>query len=130
MINPYAPPKTGDTADAQLARRKSWLDLTLTLALLFFLGPSLLLTALAVYERSAGLGIYDPALGGDPRLFERSPLVPIVVACVALGRLALFRPWPIARRYVAAMLTIAILAVLAMATPRLIAPSFYGPDAK
>jgi hypothetical protein len=111
--DPYRPPADSDDEAAHGTRsRSSWLDLMLTSVLAILLVPAMLLNAVLWYERSARLGIYDPALGAGPPLQHRPLLVALLVGLVAVGRLGLGRVRSIAPGYRRALVILAAMAAL------------------
>jgi hypothetical protein len=62
------------------------IDGTPTFAVWLVLSPALLVPPMLAYESAAGVGIYDPALGGDPVLATTtSALAPLPVLLAAFG---------------------------------------------
>jgi hypothetical protein len=90
--------------------------------------PSVLSNALLWYERLSGIGLYDPAVGGDPLWRNRPLLIPLLVAAAGILRLALFRVWPVDAWYRRMLTALIIVALLVAAASQIYPPDFsYAP---
>jgi len=59
---------------------KAWFDAVGVSILALLLLPAILTNALLWYEYLSGIGLYDPAAGGDPAWKHRPLLIPVLVA--------------------------------------------------
>lgn len=95
MTTPAAPPSNSASSNAPPSGH-SKLDVALIVVLVLVLVPAVLFNALIWMERLLGLGIYDPAIGGDPSWRGRPVALPLAVAVVAVIRMVLARRrWPL-----------------------------------
>ena len=104
---------------------RSWPDTALVLALVLTLVPAVWINSVLWLEHLAGLGIYDPGLGGDPAWRGRPLFVPMLVATIALARLALRTLRPIAARQRVGLTIIAVIALLLAAASKIPEPSLF-----
>ena len=131
MANPYSPPggdglprEPNAAEGAAPVVEPRWMarsDVLLLLVLGAAAGPAVFLNALLWFEHFMGLGLYDPAIGGDPAWRTRSVTLPALVGAAAIVRLvAGRRGWSVRRkrfRAYAAVLSIAVLTALAALVP-------------
>ena len=124
MTEQSASPNEGDRATG--TGRAAWPDIVLSLTLACALLPAISFNALLWYEHVAGLGIYDPALGGDPAWRHRPLILPALAFVGAVGRLALRRFWPTAPRNRRATLGLAVIALGTLAASLIPEPSYFN----
>jgi hypothetical protein len=95
MITPAAPSSNDGSSDAP-STGHSKIDVALVVVLVLVLLPAVLLNALLWMERFSGLGVYDPAIGGDPSWRGRPVALPLAVVAAAVLRIVLARKrWPL-----------------------------------
>jgi hypothetical protein len=117
MADPRAESSQASVGDgAKSPTRRPWTDPVVGSILALLLLPAILTNALLWYEHLSGVGLYDPAAGGDPVWKHRPLLTPILVAAAGVLRLALARVWLVGPRYrwiLLALVAVALLMVLA-----------------
>jgi hypothetical protein len=137
MSNPFAPPgdtrpssergAPEDTGGPGQGRWRAAFDTLLFVVLGLTLVPHVLLNAMLWLGHWQGIGMYDPAIGGDPAWRARSAGVPLAAGCIAAARILVARTrLPIGRgfeRAYVAMATVALVTTLVALLPE---PSFFG----
>jgi hypothetical protein len=118
---PSGPHATGDR------RRGSKIDMLLFVILGIVLLPAVVLNALLWLGHFLGLGVYDPAIGGDPAWRGRPLAVPLLVAVTAVVRLVVARGrWPMSPRATRALAVLVTVAVVTAAVSQIPEPSFFA----
>jgi hypothetical protein len=108
--------------------RRTWPDAVGVSILALLLLPAILSNALLWYEHWSGIGLYDPAAGGNPVWKLRPLLTPILVAAAGVLRLALSRVWLVAPRYRWILMALIVVALLVAAASQIYPPGFsYAP---
>jgi len=108
--------------------RRPWADAVGVSILALLLLPAILSNVLLWYEQLSGIGLYDPAGGGDPVWKHRPLLTPILVAAAGLLRLALSRVRLVGPRYRWILLALIIVALLMAAASQIHPRGFsYAP---
>jgi len=108
--------------------RKAWaskFDLLLIVALGLVLAPAVLLHVLLWSGHCLGMGLYDPALGGDPIWRHRPLILPVLVGVAAILRLTFSRGhWLSDSRPRRALTVLAVVAFVTAALSLIPEPSF------
>jgi len=126
MADPRAASNQTSVGDGvKSATRRTWADAVGVSILALLLLPDILSNG---YEHLSGIGLYDPAAGGDPVWKHRPLLTPILVAAAGVLRLALSRVWLVAPRYRWILLALIVVALLMAAASQIHPPGFsYAP---
>ena len=103
---------------------RRWVDAVAVSSLALLLVPAILANAVLWYEHLSGIGLYDPAAGGDPVWKQRPLLVPVLVAATGVLRLVLGRVWFIGPRCRWILLALVIVALLMAAASQIHPPAF------
>lgn len=91
MQNPYASPRNDQESAAAGAKNRWWLEGVLAGGLLLLLSPAMVQNFLLLVEKLAGIGVFDPLVGGDP-VWQRRPFaVPCAIFVAVATWLAVFR---------------------------------------
>jgi len=120
MGTPSNPPSQPDGRTT----RRPWFDAVGVSILALLLLPAILTNALLWYEYLSGIGLYDPAAGGDAAWKHRPLLIPVLVAVAGLLRIALSRVWLIAPRYRWMLMALIVVALLMAAASQIHVPAF------
>jgi hypothetical protein len=133
MTNPSASRET-DMRSAPRAtgaphqrKHRSKIDVALLVVLSIVLLPAVLLNCLLWLGHFLGLGVYDPATGGDPSWRGRPLALPLLVAVTGVLRLLLARErLPMSPRTARALAVLVTVAVLTAAVSRIPEPGFFA----